>query len=173
MWETGRAKLSPPAAAELYWEACADAGRARFAAVEGLDAFATAAEAVVAAATPSALALYSGIRRMPLAGDAPGRALQLVAVLREFRGSAHLVAVRAVGLNDFHAHFIKRPDMIEGFGWQAADADAVTEEDRTLLAEAEVLTDRMVRPAFSVLDESQRDALLAGLTGMKSAAASS
>ena len=171
MWNTGREKLSPTAAAELYWAACADAGRARFAGIEGLDGFVAAAEAVVAAAAPSGLALYSGIRRMPLSDDAPGRAMQLIAVLREFRGSAHLVAVRSVGLDDVHAHFAKRPDMIEGFGWQGSDADAVTDEDRRLLQEAETVTDRIVRPAFAVLGDAEQRALLDGLERMRAATA--
>ena len=173
MWNTAREKLSPTAAAELYWDACAASGRARFADIAGLDAFNAAAEAVVTAAAPSGLALYSGIRQMPLADDAPGRALQLTAVLREFRGSAHLVAIRAVGLVDARAHFIKRPDMIEGFGWKPGDADVVTDDDRQLLQEAEGITDRIVRPAFEGLADAEQRALLDGLDAMRVASAGS
>jgi len=169
MWESGKAKLSPTAAADIYWEACAELGRAKLADVDRLAEFVRAAEQVVAAAHPSGLALYAGIRQMPLADDLPGRAMQLIAVLREFRGSAHLAAVRAVGLADTRAHFIKRPDMVEGFGWIAADADEVTDDDRAKLAEAETVTDRIVSPAYGVLDDAGQQALLHGLNGVHAA----
>jgi hypothetical protein len=169
MWDSAKAKLAPTAAAALYWEACADHGRAKLADVEGLDAFVAAAEQVVAAADPSGLALFAGIVQMPLVDDLPGRALQLVAQLREFRGSAHLAAVRAVGLVDTHAHFMKRPDMVEGFGWTAADAAVVSPDDRAKLDDAEIVTDRIAGPAFGVLDEAGQRALLDGLARMEAA----
>ena len=42
--------------------------------------------------TRSGLALYAGYRGELLVDDVPGRALQIIDVLRELRGSAHLVA---------------------------------------------------------------------------------
>jgi hypothetical protein len=169
MWDTARAKLAPTAAADLYWEACADFGRRKLGGVAGLAAFVNAADAVIAAADPSGLTLYAGIRQKPFADDLPGKAMQQIAVLREFRGSAHLVAIRATGLVDYLAHFIKRPDMVEGFGWKAEDVEAVGETDRMKLKEAEALTDRIVLPAYSVLDESGRRALVDGLAAIKAA----
>ncbi|MCU1500814.1 MAG: hypothetical protein JWM12_168 [Ilumatobacteraceae bacterium] len=163
MWETAGTKLAPSDAAILYWDACADLGRTTLGDVDGLGGFVAAAEAVVGAADASSLTLFAGIKQMPLADDLPGRAMQLIAVLREFRGSAHLVAVRALGLTDSIAHFIKRPDMVEGFGWKAEDADAIIDADRTKLTEAEALTDRIVGPAYAVLDDAGREALLDGL----------
>lgn len=167
MWESGRAKLAPSAAAAMYWEACAELGRAKLAEVDGLAEFVQAAERVIAAADPSGLTLFAGIAQMPPADDPAGRAMQVIAVLREFRGSAHLVAIRAVGLNDTHAHFIKRPDMVEGFGWTAADAAAVSDDDRAKLDEAETVTNRIVGPAFAALDEAGQMALLHGLAGVQ------
>lgn len=169
MWDSASTKMSPTAAAALYWDACADFGRAKLADVDGLAAFVDAAERVIAAADPSGLALFAGIKHMPLADDVAGRAMQVTAVLRELRGSAHLVAIRAVGLHDTHAHFIKRPDMVEGFGWSAADAAGITTEDRSMLEEAEAVTDRIVLPAFAVLDEAGQQALLHGLAGIEAA----
>ncbi len=160
MWETARAKLSATEAAAIYWEACADFGRAKLAGVDGLEQFVAAADAVIAAAEPAGLTLFAGASQMPLADDPPGRAMQQIAVLREFRGSAHLLAVRATGLVDAIAHFIKRPDMVEGFGWKAADTEAITDEDRQKLAAAESLTDQIVLPAYSVLDEAGRQAMV-------------
>jgi hypothetical protein len=166
MWETARTKLSPPDAAVIYWDACAESGRARLGDLD-LDPFLAAADAVADAADPSALTLFAGIRQMPLAADAPAHALQQIAVLREFRGSAHLVAVRAMGLVDSIAHFIKRPDMVEGFGWKAEDTAGITDADRAKLIEAEQLTDRIVTPAYAVLDGAGQQALLDGLAAIK------
>ena len=163
MWDSARTKLSPTAAADLYWDACAAHGRAALGEVEGLDELVAAAEAVIAAASPAGLALYAGIRQMPLTDDVAGRAMQVIAVLREHRGSAHLVAVRAAGVSDVRAHLIKRPDMIEGFGWSATDAEQVTDDDRDRLDEAERITDAIVTPAFAALDETQQQALVGGL----------
>jgi len=169
LWDTGRERLAVAEAADLYWEACAAFGRAKFAELDGLDSFVAALEKVNDAADPAGLALYAGIKQMPLVDDAPGRAMQLIAMLREFRGSAHLVAIRAVGLDDTHAHFIKRPDMVKGFGWAEEDAAVVTDEDKRLLAEAEKVTDVIVTPAFARLDEAEAQALLDGLTAAEAA----
>src|SRR5262249_7071975 len=146
-------------------------GRAKFAALEGLDAFVGALGKVNDAADPSGLTLYAGIKQMPLADDAPGRAAQLIAALREFRGSAHLAAIRAVGLDDTHAHFIKRRDMVKGFGWAEEDAASVTEDDKRLLAEAETVTDVIVTPAYAALDDTEATALLDGLAAAEAAVA--
>ena len=80
--------------------------------------------------------------------------MQLLTVLREFRGSAHLIAIRASGLDAKTAHFIRRPNDIGMFGWNDADAPAITEVEVARLADADELTDRLVLPAYSVLDEA-------------------
>src|SRR6195952_213414 len=84
MWDSAKAKLSPTDAAAIYWDACAELGRTKLAEAAGLDAFVAAAAAVIAAADPSGLTLYAGISQMPLAPELPGRAMQQIAVLREF-----------------------------------------------------------------------------------------
>jgi hypothetical protein len=97
--------------------------------------------------------------------------MQLVAVLRELRGSAHLLALRAVGLHDVAAHALTRPGDLEMFGWKPDQVPAVGDGDRALRAEAEALTDRIVTPAFAVLDDEGGRALLDGLTAMEGALA--
>jgi hypothetical protein len=123
------------------------------------------------ATDPAGLALYAGIRAEPLADDPAGRAMQLTAVLRELRGSAHLVAVLASGLAPKVAHFIRRPDMFATFGWAADETPVVTDGDRAKLEAAERLTDQLVAPAFSVLDDSGRQAMVATLEAMQAAIA--
>ena len=171
MWDSAREIMAPRAAGTRYHECAAEFGRDKFAAVAGLDAFNEAAAAVVAAADPAGLALFAGIAAEPLADDAPGRAMQLAAVLREFRGSAHIVAVVASGLSPEKAHFIRRPDMYKSFGYDEATPPAVTDDDRAQLDVAERITDAIVRPAYSVLDAAGSAALIAGANAMQAALA--
>jgi hypothetical protein len=146
-------------------------GRAKFGDVAGLEAFCAAAGAVNDAADPVGLALYSGIRAEQLEDDPPARAMQLVTVLREFRGSAHLLAVRASGLDAKTAHFLRRPNDIGMFGWGPEDAPPITDEERAQLDAADELTDRLVLPAYAVLDEEGGQALLDGLEALEAALA--
>ncbi len=172
MWTTGRERYPARDAAHLYLECCRDHGRARFSGVEGLGGFCEAAEAVTVAALddPAALPLFAGLAAMERPADLPGRAMQLVATLRELRGSTHLAAVTACGLPSPLAHRIKRPDDVEAFGWAPGEIPEPTDDDRRRWREAEALTDRMVTPAFSVLDEERAAAMVAGLEGIEAAA---
>ncbi|HZM54184.1 MAG TPA: hypothetical protein VFC03_04080 [Acidimicrobiales bacterium] len=163
LWDSGRKLIEPRDAARAYFECAAELGRLRFAGLGGLEGFCAAAGAVNDAADPTGLPLYAGFRAEPLVDDAAGRAMQLLSVLREFRGSAHLLAVRAEGIDSRTAHLIKRPNDAELFGWSADDLLEITPEDREALDRAEVLTDSIVRSAYAVLGDAGAEALLAGL----------
>jgi hypothetical protein len=171
MWDSARAVVPPRDAGRAHLLASADHGRRHLADVADLDAFCAAAGAVNAAADPTALALYAAMRCEPLVDDLPGRAMQLVTVLRELRGSAHLLAVRAVGLDGKAAHWITRPGDVGMFGWSEDEAPDITDRHRDAMAEAEALTDRLVAPAFAALDEPAQAALLGGLEAMERALA--
>ena len=171
MWDSARTVMPPREAGRAYFEACAELGRRRLADLPGLDAFCAAAGAVNDAADPVGLSLYAGIRAEPLADDEPGRAMQLVSVLRELRGSAHLLAVRAAGVEPRTAHFVTRPDDGAMFGWPDELAPTVTDADRAAMVEAEAITDRVVTPAYAALDDAGARALLAGLDAMEAALA--
>jgi hypothetical protein len=95
--------------------------------------------------------------------------MQLVTLLREYRGSAHLVAIRAVGLTTKTAHFAKRPDDVAMFGWSADDAPVIDDAVQAKMAAAEALTDELVTPAYAVLDDSERVAFVAGLVAIQAA----
>jgi hypothetical protein len=168
MWNSGREIMAPREAGRLYMSCAHTLGRAKFANVGGLDAFNAAAEKVIAAADPAALSLFAGIAAEPLADDAPARAMQNLAVLRELRGSIHLVAVLSTGLSPKLAHAIKRPDMVKSFGW-GDEAPATTDADAAKLADAEAITDRLIAPAYSVLNDAERDALAAGVAACAAA----
>ncbi|MHB1716383.1 MAG: helix-turn-helix domain-containing protein [Acidimicrobiales bacterium] len=96
MWDEAKAISDPRAAATLYMECCADVGRSRLAGINGLEQFCETAGAINAAADPTGLALYAGIAAQPLVEDAPGRAMQLVSVLRELRGCEPLSHPRSM-----------------------------------------------------------------------------
>ncbi len=170
MWTTAKEKLAPRQAAKLYLECCAEFGRRKFGDIAGLDAFCAAAETIVAAAEPAGLALFAGIAAEPLPEDLPARAMQLVAVLREYRGSAHLLAVVASGLSPEMAHALKRPKDYATFGY-SGDAPAGTDEDRHRHLAAEALTDAMVLTGYAALNEQEADSLLAGVNAMEAALA--
>lgn len=172
MWNTGRERtqLSPRDAGRLFLRCCQDFGRAHFGDLAGLEQFCAAAQRVNDAADVAGLALYSAIAAEPLAEDIPARAMQLTAVLREFRGSAHLLAILATdGINPATAHGIRRPDFWTFFGYEDGTCPAGTEAERAALAAADELTDRLVAPAFDVLDDADRAALLTGLATMSQA----
>ncbi len=173
MWSSAKAKVAPRVAGRAYTECGAAFGRSRFAALADLDAFCAAADAVNDAADPVGLSLYSGIRAEPLADDFPARAMQLLTVLREFRGSAHLIAIRACGLDAKTAHYIRRPADVGMFGWSDDDAPSITDVEVAQLAAAEALTDRLVLPAYSALDAAGRDALISGLGRIEAVLSSS
>lgn len=172
MWTTARARtsLTPRDAGEIYLRCCHDFGRRHFRQIPGLDAFCAAASAVNDAAPRAGLALYSAIAAEPLADDPPARAMQLAAVLREFRGSAHLLAIMATdGVDPVTAHGIRRPEFWTVFGHEEGRRPAGTEAQRAALGAADELTDRIVAPAFDVLDQDGRTALRGGLAAMEHA----
>lgn len=171
-WESATAIRPAREIGRAHFECCADLGRQKLGGVANLAAFVEAADAVNRAAEPDGLALYAAFKAEPLASDLPGRAMQLVAVLREFRGSAHLIAVRASGLTSKQAHFSKRPNDVAMFGWTPEDAPVLDDDVANRMKAAEDLTDHIVLPAYSVLDARGAQALLDGARAIKAAVAS-
>jgi hypothetical protein len=171
MWSAATKIAAPRDAGRAYMECSAAFGRTSFADVKGLDAFCAAADAVNDAADPVGLSLYAAMAAETLAADLPGRAMQLMTVLREFRGSAHLIALRASDLDAKTAHHVRRPDDGALFGWSPEEAPAITDAIRAQWQAAEALTDHIVLPAFSVLDDAGRHAMVAGLEAMENALA--
>lgn len=169
MWNGARSKLAPRDAARRHLGCCAEFGRRHLAGVEGLEAFCVAAEAVHVDAQRSfaALPLYAGMAAEPVPEDLPARAMHLVAMLREHRGSVHLVAVVAAGLDPAVAHYLRRPDDWGLFGWTADQVPTVTDIDRRRLADVDVTTDRLITPAYAVLDDAGRQALSDGMRALR------
>lgn len=164
-WKTGAARSSRQIAV-AYMECCREFGRHH---LDGdwLPAFCESANEVYAATFSTALPMFAGFKSLPLPEDAPARAMQLVVGLREFRGGVHLLAVVAAGLSPKVAHWLSTPYAWENFGYGPDDVPEVTDLDRERLRAALELADRLVEPAFSVLDDARGAALLAGLREMK------
>jgi len=169
LWEAARAKADPREAGRAYLQSSASYGRLHLSDVDGLADIVACLDAVNDAADAVGLALYAAVKQEPLVDDAPGRAGQLLTVLREHRGSAHLVALRAVGLSDRLAHHLSRPQDAALFGWNPAEPPEVTDEHREMRRKAEAITDDIVRPAFAVLDDAQRTTLADGLRTLREA----
>lgn len=171
MWNSGKEIMAPRDAGRAFMSCSQEFGRSHFADLDGLDAFCAAAGAINDAARDDAasLPLYAAVAAEPLCDDLPGRAMQLTTVLREYRGSAHLAAIRALDLNTTVAHAIKRPDDMAMFGYQ--DAPAITDHDRAAHAEAERMTDAMVLGAYSAVDPDGAAAVVAVLEAMEAALA--
>jgi hypothetical protein len=162
-WNRCRQIVAPRDAARAHLACCAQFGRVELADIAGLERFCAAAEAVLGAAQPAALALFAGYLGEPVPGDPPARAMHLATVLRELRGSAHLVAVVAAGITPLLAHFVKRPDALGIFGWDPDDTPTVGDAERRRMAGVESATDRLLGPAFGAVDQAGAADLLDGL----------
>jgi hypothetical protein len=168
IWDAAKAKCDPRTAGREYFEANHDFGRSRLTGLDELGDFVLAATAVVEAARQevAGLTLFAATSSEPVPGDAPAAAMHLVTVLRELRGSAHLLAVVAQELPPRTAHFLRRPEMFTTFGWPDDQRPQVSDEHSAALAAADELTDRLVAPAYAALDDDGASALLAGLRAM-------
>ena len=82
-------------------------------------------------------------------------------ILRELRGSVHLLAIVATGMSPKVAHAIRRPDDVTSFGWESTPD--ISDDDRSRLDVADELTDRLLVPSIEALTESQRDAYVTGI----------
>ncbi len=172
-WEGGLAVAPLPETVARYVEVCRAWGRSRYAGLAEADRLADLLERVARAADPAGWPLFAAWRDQPLPDDGPGRVVQLLHVLREHRGSAHLGAVRAAGLRPLEAIVAGDggPGNAAFFGW-SDPLPEVTGELRARLARAEEVTDAQVGPAYAVLDDRERDDLLR-LLGAAAAAARS
>ncbi len=166
-WNKYREVVSPPVAAQHYWDECGKRGAELFRDLDGLDAYVEAADIVIDHADLAGMPLFAGTAQLECTDDVAGRAMQKAAVLRELRGSAHLIAVLASGLSDAQAHAIKRPGDVAMFGWEEAPEVPIDGDIR--MDAAEQLTDTLLERAFFALTTEQSEALVAGTLAMHAA----
>ncbi len=147
MWERGAEVEGACECAATYALACAEFGRDRLSGYDGAARFIELTERVVDAVAVPGLALFSGWRAQPRPSDDIGRAYLLAHVMREWRGSAHVVASVATGLTPLEAILTKNgPGGAKLFGWGEVfdDVDHLAESRQA----AEDLTDRICAAAF-------------------------
>ncbi|MEO6653765.1 MAG: hypothetical protein ABIP17_14030 [Ilumatobacteraceae bacterium] len=167
MWTSASETMGPRDAARLYQQCAHDLGRSRLDSVEGLDGFVDATSQIIGSVEGTSLPLFAGMRAEPVPSDAPAAAMHQAMVLRELRGSVHLLALTATGLNSPIAHSIKRPADVQLFGYQ--DAPEPTDDDRAKWERAEGLTDELLAPAYATLSEHQSEALVSGTQAIAAA----
>jgi hypothetical protein len=156
MWDAGTAAVPARRAGTFYAEAAAQWGRDHLSAVKGLPTFNKLATKLVASADVQGLPLFAGWRAEPLppVDDAAGRAGQLLHVLREHRGSVHLLAVIASGLTPLEAHVTKRGiDGAKLFGW--TDPAELPKPRPAAHKKAEALTDKLCVPTYAELTDRE------------------
>jgi hypothetical protein len=162
LWSEGLAVRGAAGAAEAYWNQTADFGRKYLAGVEGMDRLAALGEKVIAATPGAGLPLYAGWRTMPLADDAPARAIQVMFVLRELRAAVHFNVLTNSGITPVEAHMLhKGQEYTRMFGWPEPFADGADKKD--LYDEVEGATNRRMAEIFSAaldLGEAQELARL-------------
>jgi len=167
MWTSARERLPVVEGAAAYAECNAELGRSRLCDVDGLDHYCRAANKIVQNMNPAGLMLFAGYAAQPVPDDTPAKAMHLAVLLRELRGSAHLMAIVANGLSPAQAHAIKRPGDLELFGYQ--EAPELTDADRAAVVAAEETTDAILESAYATLTDTERDALVVGTNAMHDA----
>jgi hypothetical protein len=163
-WDAAR-KVAPPGKIAAYNLAeCCRWGRDHLATFQGLDHLLDLAERVVVSAESAGMPLFAAWRAMPIPDDSPpARAAVVLHLLREHRGAAHLLAVRASGLTPLEA-IIAGPEGEAGataFGWQPPFPAFEPLVRRRAWAEA--LTDRIAGEAYRGMTPQERQDLAAAL----------
>lgn len=161
IWNSAKEKVAAREAAAHYAESCQIWGSNHLGDAADFDTFSKQAERVAQAADIPGLPLFAAWRAMPLPDDATARAYQLTHVLRELRGGANGMAIRCVGLTAQEAVGVNSPGMYQIFGYQGDPADP--EQFRERIDRAEDITDEICAPAFSVLDEGERETFMSVL----------
>jgi hypothetical protein len=147
MWERGLAVASAREGARRYAQACAEWAEEHLSGFADADRLSELAEKVVNGAEEAGLPLFAGWRAEPRAEGGPARMLQLVHVLREWRGSVHLVATTAAGLGPLEAIMTNEGEQQARFlGWRGDLPDCSHLKDRHDLALE--ITDRLVAECY-------------------------
>lgn len=174
-WEKGVAVHDAAKSCGLYWGQLADFARSYLAGAEGLDRIAELGEKVIAAAPEPGLPLYAGWRGMPLADDAPARALQVMFVLRELRAAVHFNALTISGVSPVEAHLLYRgPEYAAFMGWQPPYPDGIEDKRDRYRAVEDSTNRRMTEIIGNALTPAEADELArlttAALASLKSSA---
>lgn len=159
MWDEGVAVRGAAGAAAVYWDQIADFGRKYLAGAEGTARIAELGEKIITATPAVGLPMFAGWREMPLAADAPARALQVMHVLRELRGEVHFNVLANSGIEPVEAHMLHGDEnYTRMFGWPEPFPDGADKKKR--YAEVESATNRRMTDIFdAALSRDEADEL--------------
>ncbi|TDV53912.1 SCO6745 family protein [Actinophytocola oryzae] len=147
MWDRGIAVAGARESAARYQQACADWANDHMSGFADADRLSDLAQKVVDGAEESGLSLFAGWRAQPRAEGGVARTLQLVHVLREWRGAVHLVATTAAGLGPLEAILTNEgQNQARFFGWRDDLPNCDHLRDRQ--ATAQETTDRLVATVY-------------------------
>ena len=156
MWGRGLAVAGARESARRYAQACAAWAEDHVAGFPYAERLSELAERVVGSAGEAGLPLFAGWRAQPRAEGGVARMLQLVHVLREWRGAVHLVATTAVGLRPLEAVLTNEGQQQARFlGWR--DELPNCDHLKDLHIQAQEITDRLIAAEYErALDSSER-----------------
>jgi roadblock/LC7 domain-containing protein len=156
-WNGAMAVTTPEKAAAAYAEGNRIWGRKNYTDLPGVERLAELTGKIVAANDLGARTpLYTGLRALGAADDAPAAAAEHISALRELRGDLHVLAIDLFRLQALDAAVAdgESEGRIRMHGWQG-DLPEVSAEVKARRAAAEDLTDDMVAAAFSMLDDAE------------------
>jgi hypothetical protein len=161
-WEAALGVRPLTETVQRYVEVCRLWGRNRLGALDGVERLADLLDAVARQVEPAGLPLFAGWHALALPDDPPARAAQLLQVLREHRGGAHVMAVRAVGLRPLEAVLAGEEGAPNArfFGWPEPDPE-LDDRVRSMRVEAERITNEIVAPAYGGLGDPEAAELVA------------
>lgn len=171
LWDEGVAVRGAAGAAQIYWDQVAEFGARYLTGVEGAARIAELSQKVITAAPTVALPMFAGWRNMPLTDADPGRALQVMFVLRELRGEVHFALLANSGITPVEAHMLHSDEQYTRmFGWPEPFADGADKTAR--YADVEESTNRRMAEIFGAAlspDEAEELARLstAALAALK------
>jgi helix-turn-helix protein len=130
-WEQGLPVHGAAGGAALYHDQVAAFGRAHLTDADQAARIAELGEKIIDSAPDVGCPLFAGWRAMPLAEDAPARAMQVLFILRELRGGVHVNALALSGVTPVEAHMLNQgEDYCAFFGWSKPFADGSDKKDR-------------------------------------------
>ena len=165
-WDSATAVMPPREIAREHFKCAHEFGRNLIGTVEGLVEFNEIATKVRSTIDPAGLALYAGLAGEPMPADPQAAAYQHIMVLREFRGSAHIVAIVSTGIDIHAADVISSPEHSKVHGFADGELPNPTAEDRECMKRADSLTNELTAKAYAVLTPIEREHFTTTLTNI-------
>ncbi|GAA5119368.1 SCO6745 family protein [Haloechinothrix salitolerans] len=158
-YREGIAAAPPTECARAYAEGLAAWGERLLGDLAGMDRLAQLARAIADSVHPMGLPLFAGWRALPEPSHPGAAAALAMQVLRELRGDLHIHAIVASELSPLEAILGKDgPERARELYYPEPYPPLEGFADRRDAAED--LTDRLVTPAYDVLDRDDRSAFL-------------